>query len=259
VKACNNDGVWNETGATALLSVTPPFWKTIWFYCIVTIVIAIILFSVYKIRINQILRLQSIRQRIARDLHDDIGSTLSSISMMSKMAAVSDSAGKEKSTELFSTIGKASTQAMDLMSDIVWSVNPENDKMENIVSRMREYASVILDAADISFELETDESALHILLPMEKRKDFFLIFKEAINNLAKYSHATKAQIKLSEKNHCLVLYITDNGNGFNPGKAFSGNGLKNMKARAEQLHAKFEISSQQNSGTVISLSVPLVP
>ncbi|MEO8147160.1 MAG: two-component regulator propeller domain-containing protein [Bacteroidia bacterium] len=284
VKACNNDGVWNETGATVMLSVTPPFWKTIWFYCLVTIVIAIVLYAIYKIRINQILRMQHIRQRIARDLHDDIGSTLSSISMMSKMAAKNNSTAKENSNELFSTIGKASSQAMDLMSDIVWSVNPENDKMENIVARMREYASVILDAADISFQLEIDESTKHILLPMEKRKDFFLIFKEAVNNLAKYSQATEAQIKLSEKNHSLVMLIKDNGKGFDynsqdvngttplslgePARAgadggqgvrFGGNGLKNMKARAEQLNAKFEITSQENNGTLISLSVPLVP
>jgi len=202
--------------------------------------------------------LQNIRQHIARDLHDDIGSTLSSISMMSKMAAVSGSSGNEKSKELFSTIGKASTQAMDLMSDIVWSVNPENDKMENIVSRMREYASVILDAAEISFQIETDETVQHILLPMEKRKDFFLIFKEAVNNLAKYSQATNAQIKLSEKNHTLVLFIKDDGKGFDADNNFSGNGLKNMKARAEELNATLEISSQQNNGTIILLSVSLV-
>lgn len=259
VKACNNDGVWNEAGTTALLFITPPFWKTWWFYFMVSIVTGIILYLIYRVRISQILRLQHIRQRIARDLHDDIGSTLSSISMMSKMAAVSESGVKEKSTELFSTIGKASTQAMDLMSDIVWAVNPENDKIENVVTRMREYASVILDAVNISFKIETDEAVQRIFLPMEKRKDFFLIFKEAVNNLAKYSHAGNAQIKLSVNNHILTLLIKDNGNGFHADKIFSGNGIKNMKVRASQLDAKFEISSQQGNGTIISLSVPLVP
>ncbi|HYV93395.1 MAG TPA: two-component regulator propeller domain-containing protein [Chitinophagales bacterium] len=253
VKGANNDDVWNEEGTSVSIHITPPYWQTWWFYLLVILAVASILYAAYRIRIAQILRLQNIRQRIARDLHDDIGSTLSSISMMSQMGT-STSNENEKPKELFSTISKASRQAMDLMSDIVWSVNPENDKMENIIVRMREYASEILDAARVDFKIETDPSVQRLQLSMDKRKDFFLIYKEAVNNLAKYSIATKATIRIFFRENELHLEVSDNGIGFDSEKKFSGNGLKNMKSRAAAMKGKFSVTSKQNGGTTILIS-----
>lgn len=263
VKAANNDGTWNEAGSTVIIKVTPPYWKTWWFYALCTLVVSSILYAFYRIRIHQVVRLQNIRTRISRDLHDDIGSTLSSINMISSMAERSDVRGK-KSTELFKTISTASNQAMELMNDIVWSVNPKNDRMEMILIRMRQYASEILEAAQISFTIETDDESRNVSLPIEKRKDFYLIFKEAINNLAKYSNAKQASIRISLSNNVLCLEVNDDGIGFvtpydgEIDKSY-GNGLRNMKARAEQLKGKISIESKQQEGTRINLKVPLSP
>ncbi len=258
VKGANNDGTWNEVGTHALLYVYPPFWKTLWFYALCAIVIAGILYSVYRIRINQLIKLQNIRSRIARDLHDDIGSTLSSINMISSMADRRKEAGK-KSAELFSTISNASSQALELMNDIVWSINPKNDRLEMILIRMRQYASEILEAADIAFTIEMDEDSRHILLPLEIRKDFYLIFKEAINNIAKYSEAKQVRIVLRFRNQVVSLMISDDGKGFDTSQAFHGNGLKNMHVRANQLRGQLAINSSPAKGTTIELEIPLTP
>lgn len=239
------------------LEVSTPFWQSVEFYCCLFTAVVVIVYATYRHRIKQMEKLQDVRQRIARDLHDEIGSTLSSISMTSRMAATGSAAGTERGEELFSTIGKASSQAMGLMSDIVWSVNPENDRMANVISRMREYASATLEAANISFRIETDGAVEKMTLQMEKRKDVYLIFKEAVNNLAKYSKAKEALLKFSVENNRLTLKIEDDGMGFSTDESFSGNGLKNMKSRAEQLHAVFNITSALNAGTAIVLTVPL--
>ncbi|MEO6133487.1 MAG: triple tyrosine motif-containing protein, partial [Saprospiraceae bacterium] len=258
VKAANNDGVWNEIGTEVVLIVDPPYWKTWWFYLLCVLFIAGVLYALYRFRINQILKLQHIRMRISRDLHDDIGSTLSSINMMSSMAgAVNDS--EKKSSDLFQTISSASRQALELMNDIVWSINPKNDKMEMIIIRMRQYASEMLEAAQIPFTIEMDDACKQIILPIEKRKDFYLIFKEAINNLAKYSNANKVDIRLHYVNRLLALLISDDGHGFDPSADQKGNGLKNMKARAEMLRGDLNISSKPGAGTTIALNIPVTP
>lgn len=256
VKGSNSDGLWNEESTRVLLYVHPPFWSTIWFYLLCIAAIAGILYALYRVRINQLIRLQNIRTRIARDLHDDIGSTLSSINMMSSMADRRDETGK-KSSELFSTISSASGQALELMNDIVWSINPKNDRLEMILIRMRQYASEILEAADIRFSIEMDEDSKHILMPLEIRKDFYLIFKEAINNLAKYSRAKSAKIKLRYRNQMIELLIEDDGVGFDTQERSQGNGLKNMKARAAQLQGSLAIKSTSGAGTAVELQIPV--
>jgi ligand-binding sensor domain-containing protein/two-component sensor histidine kinase len=258
VKAANNDGVWNEEGTRVTLIIKPPFRKTWWFYLTSILFIAGIIYGIYRFRINQLLKLQHIRTRISRDLHDDIGSTLSSINMISSMAAQTHPEEK-KALALFTTISNASSQAMDLMSDIVWSINPKNDRMEMIITRMRQYASEILEAANIAFTLEMDEACNAISLPVEQRKDFYLIFKEAINNLAKYSNATDATIRLQLHHRRLTLVIADNGKGFDAEQQYPGNGLKNMKARAIILKGELSIASIPGKGTTLSLQFPFTP
>jgi len=259
VKASNNDGVWNETGVAVKLRIIPPFRKTWWFYLLVVFCVLTAFYTFYRIRLMQLLQLQKIRTDIARDLHDDIGSTLSSISMMSRLAAEDRLAPKQRPVELLGTIARASQQAMDLMADIVWSVNPANDKFENILIRMREYAGEILDAADIRLRFEADERIASWSLPLKKRKDFLLIFKEAVNNLAKYSRATMARIRISTAGHGLELIVEDDGVGFDLTSRMEGNGLKNMAERAASLGARFSVASMPGAGTTISLQVPFIP
>lgn len=257
VKGANNHGVWNEAGATLLITISPPWWNTWWFYSLCTITAIAALYALYRYRINQIKKVFAIRSKIARDLHDDIGSTLSSISLMSQLAKTGGGE-KKKEEALFETISTASREAMELMSVIVWSVNPNNDKLSNIMIRMREYASDILEACNMEVHILLDEAARDFTIPMEKRKDFYLIFKEAINNTAKYSKATICRIHLSKEHGKMLMTIQDNGQGFVTEKLRSGIGLVNMEIRAKAIGGTLKINSAPGEGTTVQLALPHV-
>jgi ligand-binding sensor domain-containing protein len=255
VKGTNNHGVWNEAGATLMITITPPWWKTWWFYTLCTITVIGTLYALYRYRINQIKKVFSIRSKIARDLHDDIGSTLSSISLMSQLAKTGEGQ-KNKEEALFETISTASREAMELMSVIVWSVNPNNDKLSNILIRMREYASDTLEACNMEVNIILEDEARDFTISMEKRKDFYLIFKEAINNTAKYSKATHCIIRIKKENGKMIMTISDNGQGFVTEKLRSGNGLVNMDTRARSIGGNLKITSAPGEGTTVRLELP---
>lgn len=220
---------------------------------IVLSAIAIFIFITYRNRINQLKKMVQVRNAIATDLHDEVGSTLSSISMMSQMAQ------KQNNNQLLETISKNSQQMLDSMSDIVWCINPNNDKLEDMLTRMRLFASDILEEKDVAITFNVPEQVERLQIPMELRKDIYLIYKEAVNNIAKYANATKVTINLSSQSNQLNLQITDNGKGFETSttQSFGGNGLRNMKQRAANLKGDIHINSSLQSGTTILLHVPL--
>jgi ligand-binding sensor domain-containing protein len=259
VKAANNDGIWNEAGMALSLTVRPPFRKTWGFYCLMLTLVALAFYILYRYRVAQVLQIQQVRADIARDLHDDIGSTLSSIFMMCRMDLKNDRKAlrPERPAELLGTISKASQQAMELMSDIVWSVNPANDGMEQILIRMREYAGEMLDAADIQVLFETGSNVGDITLSLKRRKELLLIFKEAVNNLAKHSGASDAWIRISCRANILEVIVEDNGIGLDAGKKAGGNGLRNMAERAARLNASLSVVPGSRGGTMVRLILPL--
>ncbi|HSU28872.1 MAG TPA: sensor histidine kinase [Chitinophagaceae bacterium] len=209
-------------------------------------------FFIYRnYRNRQQLKLQLLRNKIASDLHDDIGSTLSSISIFSQMAR--DPA--KEITPLIETIGEHSRKMLDAMADIVWTINPENDQFEKIILRMRSFAYELLGAKNIDFEFIADEEVAKLKLPMDVRKNLYLIFKEATNNMVKYSGASKAMFTISGEKKIMTLMIRDNGKGFDIQTSRGGNGLKNMKKRAEEIGAKISIDSHPGDGTTIELSI----
>lgn len=200
---------------------------------------------------RQQLKLQTLRNKIASDLHDDVGSTLSSIHIFSEMA-------RNQSKEvlpMLDTISESSKKMMDAMADIVWTINPENDNFEKIMDRMRSFAYELLLARKIDFEFDAKESLNDLKLSMEARKNLYLIFKEATNNMVKYSNADKAHFSLTEADKMLTMIIEDNGKGFDTQITSSGNGLKNMKKRAEEIGGAFRIDSAPGGGTTIQLKI----
>jgi len=216
------------------------------------VLLGILSFFVYKnYRTRQKLKLQTLRNKIASDLHDDVGSTLSSISIFSQMA-------QEQSKEvnpLLDTIGESSRKMLDAMADIVWTINPENDQFEKIILRMRSFAYELLGAKKIDFEFNADEEVTKMKLSMEVRKNLYLIFKEATNNLVKYSGANKATFNIKAEKDSLTMLISDNGKGFDQQQPSMGNGLKNMKKRAGEIGGQLLIDSWPGKGTEIQLRV----
>jgi signal transduction histidine kinase len=213
------------------------------------LVIVMMLFGYRFYRAQQNLRLQSIRNKISGDLHDDIGSTLNSISIYSEVARKKD----EQQDEALEMIGEASRKIIDAMSDIVWTVNPENDSFAKIIFRMKSLAYNLFRAKKIEFTFHSDESLNEKKLSLEERRNLYLIFKEAVNNLVKYSHATRASITLINEKNAIRLTIRDDGRGFDLSEDTQGNGLKNMKRRAMEMNAEFQIESGKGKCTQLEL------
>ncbi len=249
VKASNNDGVWNETPTILYLIITPPFWQTWWFRILMIAVVAGIVYGIYRYRVNEIMHLQNIRNKISGDLHDDIGSTLNSISVYSEVAKQDAS----KHAQALEMIGEASRKIIDAMSDIVWTINPENDSFEDIIFRMRSLAFNLFRAKNIEFTFRADESLNKIKFSMETRRNLFLIFKEAINNIIKYADASLVSIQLVNDGSLIKLIIRDNGKGFDTLLPSNGNGLNSIKRRSKEMKAGLQIESEIGAGTSIAL------
>jgi signal transduction histidine kinase len=146
---------------------------------------------------------------------------------------------------------------MEAMDDIVWSIKPSNDSMQRVTARMREFATNVLEAKDVELDFLVQEEVFDVKLNMEARRDFFLVFKEAVNNAAKYSRAEKVTVRVSLLKRSLVLTVQDNGRGFDVEKADNGNGLGNMQKRADSMNGKVRIKSKPGIGTTVTVSVPI--
>ncbi len=197
---------------------------------------------------------EQIRSKVARDLHDDIGSTLSSINIISKMAMNENHGTTQHYLE---RIGEHSAKMMESMSDIVWSINPNNDSLEQMMVKMKEFASEILEPKNISYTFQGEESLNGAALDIQVRKNIFLIFKETLNNTAKYSEANLVTIQLEVKDNLLHLLLSDNGKGFDLLNIKPGNGLRNIRERANNINATLNLRSSAADGTQIELNIPI--
>jgi two-component system, NarL family, sensor histidine kinase UhpB len=206
-------------------------------------------------RARRAIELEKMRNHIARDLHDDIGSTLSSINILSKVALKSPSIAAPQDS--LAKIRDRSAAIMEKMDDIVWTINPQNDTMEQLLYRMKEFAAEMLEPLNIDYHFEEAGELAAIKLDIRKRKDFYLLFKEAVNNAAKYSQCSHLFIRLRQDGDSLRLEITDDGKGFSAGTTRTGNGLNNMHERASSMLAKLSIESTVGQGTRIGLDLPI--
>ncbi len=273
----NADGFQYDQPAVVLLRVIPPFYSTWWFYALCLTSVGGLFYAIFRYREIQRLRQEQLRLRIARDLHDEVGSTLSSISILS--ASVLNGVQKDLDNARFGNIGEKARAALDSISDIVWSVNPENDSMEKALARMSAYASEMLENVGTELRFEVGTGVGTLTLPMEKRKDFYLIFKEAIHNCAKYARAGQVEVVVKMEGNHLILSIKDDGVGFNIQNAepempnmtapnstlktqnsklsLGGNGLRNMQSRAAAMGADFKIESALGAGTIVLIKIPM--
>lgn len=268
VRVTTTPGVWPAEYASRKIVIIPPFWKRVWFYILCAVVLALAVYLIYRYRINELVKRQAIRNKIAQDLHDNVGSTLSSISVYSQVAKIYHRQKKED--ELHNTLEKISATSSEMISelnDTVWAINPRNDSMAVILQRMESFAKPLLASKDIRFSLDYDTSVKTLNLEMEKRKNFYLIFKEAVNNALKYAKCSSVDVSIRHKGNVLTMTITDDGKGFDLAKTSEGykssdvygggNGLKNMQLRAGQMKGKLRIHSEAGRGSSVELLFPI--
>ena len=198
-----------------------------------------------------------IRSQIARDLHDDLGATLSGVAMLSQAAKRQLKDKDKQLMELLDLISINSQRTVSTIRDIIWTTRPMNDSLESITTKMKIFASEMLEPEHIYYEFDIADELKGYKLPSNQQYNFYLIFKEAINNAAKYAQAKHIWISIFRKNQQLCLLIKDDGIGFDKNAVRgSGNGLFNMEKRVEELDGKFEIVAAPYEGTTIELLLP---
>jgi len=270
VQAGNEDGYWNETGATIAILVEPPFWRKPWFLAagILTLLGALAgtIYLVSTAKLKRQLRLaqqkeaiEQERARIARDLHDQLGANLTQITLLGEMAeADKDLPGEiEQHSQQICVTARETTRSLD---EIVWAVNPSNDTLESLVNYACQYAQNYFAMAGISYRSELPPGLPPIPILPEVRHNVFLAYKEAVNNVVKHARATEARVKLVLEPGRFILSITDNGRGLGDvsGKQLR-NGLKNMRRRLADVHGRFDLAPGPGGGTVVRLTVPVKP
>lgn len=250
VTASIKDGEWNNTGAKITLIITPPWYLTVWFKVLAALTLATLVYLLYRIRLNQALKVVTIKNSIAQDLHDEIGSNLSNISIFSSIAQ--QTADENKRKDLLKNIQENAQSSQFSLQDIVWMISPKKDPTSELVSRMTRYASDVFDPISCSWKIEIDEAIYSIQLNMSDRKNLYLLYKEALNNILKHAKCSEVRICLWKEQKRLYLIIEDNGVGINFSKP-PGNGLSNLKNRALALNGKLDITSTKGQGTKIEL------
>lgn len=259
VKAQYTNSLISNNILKASFHILQPFYHTVWFLALALLLLASLLYGIYRYRIGQFLKILSVRNTIARDLHDDVGSTLGSISIYTEVAA--RELGKKQDAQAQAILGKmgiASRELIERMSDIVWSIRTDNDHSGNLFHRMQDFASTMLTAREILVAYDVEEKAVKKVLSMQQRKNLYLIFKEAIYNLVKYAAAKQVTISLKTDNERLLILVRDDGKGFDltEERFKRSNGLRNMRFRAAEIDARIDIRSAIGFGTVVELKMP---
>ncbi|WP_162242748.1 sensor histidine kinase [Dyadobacter sp. Leaf189] len=242
---------WSSQEWQVPLRVIAPWYKSVWFYLLSMLSIGLVLYLFYRYRLRQILQIQQIRNGISADMHDEIGSTLSSITFYSQ--ALLMQMEKPEHQQVVQKIKNNAQQVQEGLSDIVWSVKAGSDEIEDVFARMFQFGSALAESKQIAFHFETDPRLENMKLDMQKRKNLYLIFKEALNNAAKYAACTSMRVVVRQEENQVKMVIEDNGKGFDQKSAKRGNGLANMQQRALQIKGQLTIESAAEQGTVITL------
>lgn len=253
VKARLAEGPWVESVQPVPLFVGTAFYRQWWFYALCTLLCVSIGYAFYRYRIRQLLRFEKMRSDISSDLHDEVGATLSSISLFSEMARQAEPANT-KTEQYLKRIGERSRESIEKMSDIVWSIHPENDSLQQLLARMKNHVNELFEDRDVNVHWQ-EGNLHHVKLNMQQRRNMYLLFKEAVSNAAKYAGAKNISILLQATDRTLVLQIKDDGRGFDFQQVRLGNGIRNMKQRAASLNASFEINSSLAEGTCVYLKI----
>ncbi|HEY3915855.1 MAG TPA: triple tyrosine motif-containing protein, partial [Verrucomicrobiae bacterium] len=268
VIACNNDGIWNETGAVLGFVLLPHFWQTWWFFSLVLLVgVGSVGGTVRYIswrRLRQKLALLELqhslekdRARIARDIHDDLGATLTQITLLSELTQ-RESSQPAQVTRHAAQISQTARELVQAMDEIVWAVNPRNDNLPRVAGYIFQYAEKLFSGTALRCRFDSPDDLPEQNLNAETRHHLFLTVKEALNNVARHAHATEVWLRLKVGDGELQISIEDNGRGLTTDSTRQfGNGLDNMKKRMEEIGGVFAISGTPGVGTTIQLRLPL--
>jgi len=260
VRAITLDGALSASPATFAFRILPPFYLRWWFLTLAGLTIGLMVYGLYLYRVARLLELERMRLRIATDLHDDIGTSLTRVAILSEVVKRQVGAPQSDAASLLTEIADSARGLVESMREIVWAIDPRRDELSNLVVRVRAFAADVLEARGINCEFQVVPELERIKLDPQQRRQLFLIFKEAINNIARHTDCRCVRLSLSITRQELRGEIRDDGCGFEsaaPPTAERGQGLENMQCRTAQLGGQVTIASAPGGGTHIKLMLPL--
>jgi signal transduction histidine kinase len=264
VRAVTAEGAVSSQPAVVAFTIPPPLYLRWWFVMLAAAALATLAYAAHRNRVARLIQLERVRTRIATDLHDDIGSSLSRMALLSEVAKRKMDGSQNDSIPILTEIADSARAVVDSMSDIVWAIDPRLDDLSNVVFRVREFASDFLGGAGIQWQLGAQPEFDKIKLSPQQRRHLFLIFKEAINNSARHALCNSVWLSLTVVHSRVIGEIRDDGRGFEvtsrpetPAEGRSGHGLENIRKRAAQLGGQLTIDSSPGGGTTIKVEFPL--
>jgi len=264
VIACNNHGVWNEEGASYSFFLAPHFYQTWLFYLLCSLTVVLAGYGLHWIRLSVVRKIERLekqhalekeRARIANEMHDDLGSSLTQIALLGELAN-RDLPDANKTGEHIQKITRTTREVFRAMDEIVWAVNPKHDTLSSLIGYLSKYAQDFLRPAGIRCRLDLPQNLPPHPLTTDERHNLFLTVKEALNNIVKHAGASEVWLRVSLDSARCLISIEDNGRGFAIGSARpDGNGLTNMRERLAPTSGEFKLNSQPGQGTRLELIV----
>jgi signal transduction histidine kinase len=252
VRAVDADGRATPDPAAVAFTIAAPIWQRWWFLTLAAALACGAGYALYRVRVAKLLAVERIRTRIASDLHDDIGTNLTKIAVLSEVANLR--IGRGAGDAPLAEIADISRESVAAMNDIVWAVNPGRDGVRDLARRMRQFANDAFAASDVDVRLGAPD-ANEAKLEGDVRRQVYLVFKEAVNNAVRHSGCSAVEVTLAVDGRELTLTVADDGRGFDPTAESDGNGLASMRRRAAAIGAWLDVRSAEGRGTTVALAV----
>jgi ligand-binding sensor domain-containing protein/two-component sensor histidine kinase len=255
VRAINGDGLASARAATVAFVIVPPLWRRSWAIAIEMGMLALAIYAAHWYRLRQLLQVERIRMRLASDLHDDIGSGLAEIALLSEVVV----AQPRSAVEIATRLGDRARQLREGMSEIIWSVDPRQRSLDDLAGRIRQsvYSMLETNGRRVIFEGPEPRAAEGVAIPPERARQVLLISREAITNVARHSGASDVSVRMKLDSGVLIFDVKDNGRGFDSNASYSGMGLRNLRRRAAEAGGDLTIDSCLGEGAHVEARLPL--
>jgi signal transduction histidine kinase len=264
VKAANSEGIWNNEGISIALVITPPFWMTWWFYPLLTLVIASILWGLHirrlRVKVNHTLNLERIRiseremvrEELARDFHDELGHKLTRITVFVRRLRKHLNGAAKNIIDDLNNVSETSSDLRIGAKDLIWTLKPDEDSLYDLTIRLKDFGDDLFDGTDIKFlGSGISDNLKKYNLPMEWKRHLVLIFKEAMNNSLKYAGCMNVELSVNVVNKTLTMSLCDDGVGFESADQSNGYGINNIRTRAKKINGDLKVNSIVGEGTTI--------
>lgn len=249
----NNSGKWSEKILTLQLNIAPYWYQTLAFKLLCLLAIAAILYGVYRYRIQQLLNIAEMRQKISGDLHDDIGATLSSNKIYTRLARQ-----YPENNKYIELIEENTNTVIRSLEEMVWSINPKNDSLAALSNHISAYTFPLLDASNIEVHYASNLTDAPLTITPKQRRHLFLSLKEMVNNVIKHAHCKNCHVKFEKRGNSIFVEVRDDGMGFDPQHVnTTRNGLHSLRFRAKEIKGKFQIDSQPGQGTTARMTLTI--